>query len=405
VEVIGKGERRLRTILGIAGAVYLFWWFTVEVSLPGSFNPLPGRLLVVGVGAALLVASFWSAAVSRHLSGLFTAWVCLLVAHYTYLLVGNHGDSAWWVGAFVTFAATALCLQSPREVALFSVFSMTCVVYAAAVEGQLTRTIYVPGLATILLLANVTKRSQAAAQEATLRAEAEARSARDAAEAANRDLEAFNYSVAHDLRAPLRAIDGFSGALREDFGSELRPEARLHLDRVRDAAAHMGRLIDGLLSLSRLTGADLHCAPVDLSALARATFERLRASQPERAVEFVVRDGLETPGDRALLGAVLENLLGNAWKFTRDRKDARIELGAADKDGETVYFVRDNGVGFDMAYAAKLFGVFQRLHAPSEFEGTGIGLATVQRIVQRHGGRVWGEGKVGEGACFRFTLT
>jgi len=526
VEVIGKEGRRLRTIVGIAGAVYLLWWFTVEVTLPGSFNPLPGRLLVVGADAALFVASFWSPPVARRLSGLFTAWVCLLVAHYTYLLLGNHGDSAWWVGAFVTFAATSMCLQSPREVALFSVFSLICVIYAAAVEGQLAHTIYVPGLATILLLANITKRSQVAAQDATRqaarartelaaivessadaimatslngvvrtwnrgaeslfgytadeaigrplsfllppdrhgeepallaglakgepapafevprrrkdgrdmdvsiaispvrdpqgglagasvvardisdrkRAEAEAHLARDAAEAANRDLEAFNYSVAHDLRAPLRAIDGFSSALLEDHGGELGAAARLHIDRVRNAAQHMARLIDGLLALGRLTRADLHRTPIDLSDLARATFERLRETQPDRVVEFVVRDGLAKRGNRALLGAALENLLGNAWKFTRDRPDARIEFGASEQDGETVYFVRDNGAGFDMAYASKLFGVFQRLHKSSEFEGTGIGLATVQRIVQRHGGRVWGEGTVGEGACFGFTL-
>jgi PAS domain S-box-containing protein len=526
VEIIGKGDRRLRIIVGIAGAVYLLWWFTVELTLPGAFNPLGGRLLVVGVDVALFAASFWSSAVARRLSGLFTAWVCLLLAHYTYLLIGNHGDSAWWVGAFVTFAAISMCLQSPREVALFSAFALACVIYAAVLERQLAHTIYVPGLATILLLAYITKRSQAAAQDATRqtalvrtelaaivessadaivatslqgvvrtwnrgaerlfgyaadeaigrplsfllppgrqpeesallaglakgepvpafevprrrkdgrdvdvsiamspvhdpqgdlvgasvvardisdrkRAEAEALSARDAAEAANRDLEAFNYSVAHDLRAPLRAIDGFSSALLEDHGGELGAGARLHLDRVRNAAQHMAALIDGLLALGHLTRTDLHRSPVDLSGLAWATFERLRETQPDRVVELVVRDGLASPGDRALLGAALDNLLGNAWKFTRDRTDARIEFGSSEQDGETVYFVRDNGAGFDMAYASKLFGVFERLHLSSEFEGNGIGLATVRRIVERHGGRVWGEGKVGEGACFRFTL-
>jgi light-regulated signal transduction histidine kinase (bacteriophytochrome) len=166
----------------------------------------------------------------------------------------------------------------------------------------------------------------------------------------------------------------------------------------------MGRLIDGLLALSRVTRASLRGQRVDLSDLARTTAERLKESQPDRAVEFVIGGGFTENGDSALVGAVIENLLSNAWKFTRNQPKARIEFGSIQEGGHTAYFVRDNGAGFDMAYAQKLFGVFQRLHTPSEFEGTGIGLATVQRIVRRHGGRVWAEGKVGEGACFHFTL-
>jgi PAS domain S-box-containing protein len=536
LEGVDGGTRRLRIIVGISGGVYLFWWFMVEALLPGSFNPLPGRLLVVGLCGVLLGASYWSRWAASRLSTLFTVWVCVLVAHYSYLLIGNHGDSTWWVGAFVTFAATSMCLQSPREVAVFSLFALGCVLHAAAVDGQLGHSIYVPGLATILLLANITKRSQMIAQDATLqaesarrerrrsdeqrfqlaaivessgdaiiasgldgvirswnkgaerlfgyaaeevigrpisvilppghpgdepalvahhakgepvapfetvrrrkdgsdvdvsvtispirdsggelvgastaardisnwkRAEAEVRHARETAEAANKELEAFSYSVAHDLRTPLRGIDGFSSILLEDYAKTLDAAGQRYLQRVRHAAQHMGRLIDSLLALGRVTRTSIHSQEVDLSELARATAERLKESQPERVVEFVIGDGFTEKGDSTLIGAAIENLLSNAWKFTRDQPNARIEFGALRRGGQHAYFVRDNGAGFDMAFASKLFGVFERLHKPSEFEGTGIGLATVQRIVHRHGGRVWAEGKVGEGACFHFTF-
>ena len=379
--------------------------------------------------------------------------------------MGNHGESTWWVGAFVTFAAASMCLQSRREVAWFSLFALACALVAAAAEGQLRHSIYVPGLATILLLANVTKHSQTIAQDATLRAEragkesrradeqrlqlaaivessgdaivassldgvirswnkaaerlfgytaeemigrpisqllvpgrqaeepslvarlgdgvpvapfetlrrrkdgsdldvsvtvspvreaggklvgasivardisdwkraeAEIRRAREAAEAANRDLEAFNYSVAHDLRAPLRAIDGFSQILLEDHGKILDAAGRGHLQRVRAAAQRMGRLIDSLLALGHVTRVGIRSQRVDLSELARATAERLRESQPDRVVEFVIGEGFTEMGDSALLGAAIENLLSNAWKFTRNQPNARIEFGSVREGG------------------------------------------------------------------------
>jgi PAS domain S-box-containing protein len=536
MDVKTAATRRLRTIVAISGGVYLVWWFMVELLLPGSFNPLPGRLLVVGVNWVLLAASYQSSWVARHLSTLFTAWACLLVYHYSYLVIGNHGDTSWWVGTFVTFAAVGMCLQSAREVAIFSVFALGCVVRAAAMEQQVRHSIYIPGLATILLLANITKRSQIVAHDATLRAErarkqsqkadeqrlqlaaivessgdaiiafsldgtiqswnhgavtlfgysaeevvgrpiwqlfssgrqeddseliarvasgesiepldttrqrkdgtvvdvsvtispirelggavvgasmaardiskrkraeAEAFRAREVAETANRELEAFSYSVAHDLRAPLRGINGFSHTLREEYGDALDQVGHGYLSRVQDAANEMGRLIDALLELGRLSRVGIRKQPVDLSELARATARRLKDLDPGRAVEFVIRDGITDEGDGALLAAAIENLLGNAWKFTRKRPNARIEFGCDQEDGKNVYFVRDNGAGFDMAFASKLFGVFQRLHTQSEFEGTGVGLATVQRIMRRHGGRVWAEGKVDEGACIHFTI-
>jgi PAS domain S-box-containing protein len=222
--------------------------------------------------------------------------------------------------------------------------------------------------------------------------------------ALNRELETFSYSVSHDLRAPLRAIDGFGQALLEEYHTQLDPQGKDYLRRVRAASQRMGQLIDDLLDLSRVTRREMRHEPVDLSTLARLVGAQLRRANPEHRVEFAVAPGLAAEADPHLLRIVLENLLGNAWKFTGGRPDARIEFGAGTEEGRPVYYVRDNGVGFDMAYAAKLFGAFQRLHAMTEFPGTGIGLATVQRIIHRHGGRVWADGAVGEGATFYFTL-
>ncbi|MCW5806678.1 MAG: response regulator [Deltaproteobacteria bacterium] len=228
--------------------------------------------------------------------------------------------------------------------------------------------------------------------------------AKEAVDAANAELESFSYSVAHDLRAPLRSVDGFSRALVEDYGDKLDGEARDYLRFVREAAQRMAQLIDDLLMLSRVGRSELRRQPVDVAALGRAAIARLQRAARDRRVEVVIPDELEDAADPNLLGIVLDNLLGNAWKFTGKRDVPRIELGATARDGARAYFVRDNGVGFDMAHADKLFGVFQRLHATHEFEGTGIGLATVQRIIQRHGGRVWADGAVEAGATFYFTL-
>lgn len=234
--------------------------------------------------------------------------------------------------------------------------------------------------------------------------EAALRRANEMAMAANRELEAFSYSVAHDLRSPLRSIDGFSQALLEDYLDKLDDEGKDYLGRVRAAAQRMAQLIDDLLSLSRVTRSELHRGRVDLSELAREIVAGLRRSNADRDVRFLVQDGLVADADARLVGVALENLLANAWKFTAKKKSATIEVGSTVVDEQVAYFVRDDGAGFDMAYANKLFTAFQRLHAKAEFDGTGIGLATVQRIVLRHGGRVWAEGAIGKGATFWFTL-
>ncbi len=222
--------------------------------------------------------------------------------------------------------------------------------------------------------------------------------------AVNKELESFSYSVSHDLRAPLRGLVGFSQALLEDYDDKLDEQGKHCLSRIAAAGRRMGELIDDLLTLSRVTRSQMQRERVDLSAAAREVAAVLREGQPERKVEFVIADGLTVAGDKPLLEAVLENLLGNAWKFTGGHPTATIEFGVTDVENERVYFVRDDGAGFDMAYADKLFGAFQRLHTEEEFPGTGIGLATVQRIVRRHGGRMWAEGEIEKGATFYFTL-
>jgi two-component system sensor histidine kinase/response regulator len=224
--------------------------------------------------------------------------------------------------------------------------------------------------------------------------------------AVNQELEAFSYSVSHDLRAPLRSIDGFAHALLEDYAASLDEDGQEYLRHVREAAQHMGELIDGLLTLAGVTRSQLRREAVNLSQLARDVGKRLQnhSSDSARQVELRVEEGLSAVGDTRLLENVLQNLLGNAWKFTSNRPEARVEVGKSIRDGVLAFFVRDNGAGFDMTYADRLFGAFQRLHAATEFEGHGIGLATVSRIVRRHGGRIWAEGQTGVGATFYFTL-
>jgi signal transduction histidine kinase len=231
----------------------------------------------------------------------------------------------------------------------------------------------------------------------------EARRQAQATEVANRELEAFSYSVSHDLRGPLRAIDGFSQALIED--EQLSPGGVSNLGRVRAAAQRMSELIDDLLRLSRVSRGALTKNPVDLSAIVEGVLADLRKASPERDVTASIQPGVTAIADARLIRITFENLLGNAWKFTAKTPGARIEFGTReDPERGAVYFVRDNGAGFDMAYADRLFGAFQRLHTDKEFPGTGIGLATVQRIVRRHGGDIWAESAVGEGATFQFTL-
>jgi signal transduction histidine kinase len=250
------------------------------------------------------------------------------------------------------------------------------------------------------------KRLNAEAEVLKLNAELEERVRRRTMqlEEANQELEAFSYSVSHDLRAPLRVIDGFSQVLQEDYGGRIDEEGKSHLDRIRFNAQFMGELIDDMLKLARLSKTEIRAEEIDLSRLARESASDIARAYPKRVVDLVIAEGLTARSDSRLVRAVLDNLFDNAWKFTAPIPRPRVEFGADPGPERHVYFVRDNGVGFDMTYVGKLFGIFQRLHDRNEFPGTGIGLASVQRIIHRLGGRVWAESREGRGAIFHFTL-
>ena len=270
-------------------------------------------------------------------------------------------------------------------------------------QGRLYRDLAGKPVRMMGVVADITDRKQRE-QEFEHHQQELARSNSDLA-AANNELESFSYSVSHDLRAP---------SLGPSTGSAMRcwkiavtgsdDTGKTHLNRIRAATQRMGLLIDDLLNLSRLSRTEMHLQSVDISAIAFSVADEIQKSQPERQIELRVEDGLKTTADPGLLRAVLENLLSNAWKFTSKRASAHIEFGVTHEDGTPAYFVRDDGAGFDPAYSDRLFGAFQRLHSMSEFAGTGVGLATVQRIVQRHGGRIWAKGAVDHGATFYFTL-
>lgn len=260
--------------------------------------------------------------------------------------------------------------------------------------------------AIIEVNSDITAQKEAEHEVRRLNAQLEARVAERTAEltAVNKELEAFSYSVSHDLRAPLRHINGFSLALLEDYEDQLDDEGKMYLTEVRAASQEMAQLIDDVLQLARVTRSEMILELVDLSRLAEKVVSTVRKQDPERRVAVAIEPGLELRGDKRLLEIALVNLLGNAWKFTSKTENARIELGRTTLNQETVFFVRDNGAGFDQAFSDKLFRAFQRLHTGAEFEGTGIGLANVQRVLNRHGGRVWAEGQVGHGATFYFTI-
>jgi signal transduction histidine kinase len=295
-----------------------------------------------------------------------------------------YAQNAGWVSSEV---ATSL-------IVLANTVAITLLLWSAA--RQLNREEGVRRLTQAQLLESERERADELAREVEI-------ATRELA-ASNRELESFSYSVSHDLRAPLRAIDGFSAAILEDHADRLDDDGKRYLERIRAAASRMGKLIDDLLQLAKLTREPLNREAIDVSALVQSIAAELAAHIGQRQVELVVEPGVSGHADSRLLRVVLENLLGNAYKFSSRVDAARVEFGVHDENGERAFFVRDNGAGFDPKYAHKLFGVFQRLHRATDFPGTGVGLATVDRVVRRHGGRVWASSSVGAGATFFFTL-
>jgi light-regulated signal transduction histidine kinase (bacteriophytochrome) len=223
-------------------------------------------------------------------------------------------------------------------------------------------------------------------------------------EAINKELEAFSYSVSHDLRAPLRSIDGFSNKILKDYGDRFDDQAKDYFNRIMNASRKMGTLIDDLLHLARLTRIEMRIETANMSEMAEAIVRELKESAPQRQAEINIRENMVVAADRNLMQIALQNLLGNAWKYSKNQELTKIEFAFYNENGRTIYYIKDNGVGFDMKYADKIFGAFQRLHSVAEFEGTGIGLATVQRIIRRHHGNIWAKSQPGQGTTFYFTL-
>lgn len=398
-------------------------WGRLVVSLTAGLVGAVG-LLLLRQGHTLIAAGavLWGLWLTMASAGVFNGGVSapgliasIVLAAFSALVLGlRHG-------LMLCAATTALCI-------LLVIYERTGHVWVPA-PPEIRAVIYVVlGVMTVVMLWSTASMLRASALRAhaesaqraaaerqlhasqeelrAINAQLEARVAQRTAQlaAANRELEAFSYSVAHDLRAPLRAIDGYTAGLEADFAPLLNEGARRDVERIRAGCRRMGEQIDGLLRLSRLSRAELHRRPIDLGAVAATVVEALRQAHSSRMVEVEIAPDLIGDADPDLARVLLENLIGNAWKYTAKTSPARIEIGRGAVDGQVAFFVRDNGAGFDMAYADKLFVAFQRLHGAHEFEGNGIGLATVQRIINRHGGRVWAEAAVGKGATFWFTI-
>jgi light-regulated signal transduction histidine kinase (bacteriophytochrome) len=301
------------------------------------------------------------------------------------------------VGSYITVLVVCAILQTASSLLIYSLCVAALSAFVNSRAQQLPYVVFMPGMMTILVFANIGLRGRLKTLEERRRAEA-------ALQRANSELESFSYSIAHDLRSPLRGMNGYAQILLEDYGDKLDAEAKVHLEAIRKSAVRMAGIIDALLSLAGLSRREPKEEWVDLSDSTRASAAALAQANPERTVEVVVEDGLAALSDRQMFGTLIDNLLGNAWKFTQKASAPRIEFGSAEVAGAKALFVKDNGAGFDMAHAGKMFAPFQRLHEATEYPGYGIGLATVQRIVQRLGGRVWAEGAVNQGATFYFTL-
>jgi signal transduction histidine kinase len=317
-------------------------------------------------------------------------WVAVAFALFILLCASSHATDVWTLWS-PDYGIQVLVKAATAAVSVFT---------AIALWPLLPKALALPSAAQMEAVNSALRREN----DDRKRAEASLRATEAELRAANKELESFAYAVSHDLRAPLRAMTGFSEALIEDFGSQLKPDAQGYLEQIGDAGRHMGELIDGILHLSRATRGQLQRAWIDLSALAEKVRRELEQSEPDRRMTWSIEKGLGVWGDRRMIEVVVRNLLSNAWKYSAGATEPSIRVHAEDKRGQRFFSVTDNGAGFDMAYAEKLFQPFQRLHRSDEFPGIGIGLSTVYRIIQRHGGLIVAQGAVGKGATFQFFL-
>jgi PAS domain S-box-containing protein len=409
----GESERIVNSVAALGRHFELFVWR----SGPGRFATVLSdvterkRAEEALLRMSAMVESSDDAIIGKTLEGVITSWNLGAERLYGYTapeVVGRHISVLVPAGHPDEIAGTLRRLANGERVEQFEAVRRrkdgSLVDVSLKISPIVNASGNVVGASTIAR--DITERKRAEEEIRRLNADVEERVRRRTAqlEAANKELEAFAYSVSHDLRTPLRGIDGWSLALVEDYGSQLDEKAHGYVDRVRAETQRMGSLIDDLLQLSRVTRSEMATGAVDLTSIGRTIAARLIKTNSGRRIEFTIAGGLAPSGDARLLEIALENLFSNAVKFTGTRAEARIEFGRTEHAGERPFYVRDNGVGFDMAFAGTLFGAFQRLHKTSEFPGTGIGLATVQRIIHRHGGRVWAEAKPDRGATFYFTL-
>jgi signal transduction histidine kinase len=360
-------------------------------------------MLVASLGIVAMVYFDPTPTKNYYYSGI----LLLIMAAFTFISLRLLYAISWAIATTVAYEVVAIFANhtDPNILAQNS-FNIIATIIIGAFSNYLMENYQRRDFLNALLLGYENRRLQKASHELSLvhnQLEQKVADRTLLLETALREQESFSYSVSHDLRAPLRHINSYNAIVLEDFGDLLPHEAHAFLDRSRIATQHMGKLIDGLLELSRISRATLAKGTVSLSDLATAVSNSLFEAEPHRAVEFVIGEGLLAQGDRSLLMQIMVNLLGNAWKYTATNPSVCIQFGKEVDGDKDIFYIKDNGVGFDMAYSDKLFGAFQRLHG-SEYEGTGIGLATVKRIVDRHGGKVWADSKVNEGATFYFSL-
>jgi signal transduction histidine kinase len=392
------------------GAVYLVWWAAVEVLLPGSYNPLPGRLGVVVAIWSIVAGSYASAWVRDHIRLLWACGLWLLTAHYYYLFYENGGDINWVVGSFITVTAVSLAMMTRATLFTYSAFAAVLSIVLVIALPALRSSVFVPGLFTVLLQANIGLNSRlavlrdlAASNEERARQADALRRANEALVRSNQDLQRFAYIASHDLQTPLRSIASFVDLLRSTYGDALDAQARDWLARTATSVEHLQLLIRDLLEYSRLETESREFEKVSMrDALDRAR-SLLEAEVSEASAVVTAGELPDVTGDRMQLVQLLCNLVGNAVKY-RGSEAPRVHITATTRDDDWLFEVRDNGIGIAAKHHVHVFEIFKRLHDQKQYPGTGIGLAICRRVIDRHGGRIWVESKLGEGSAFFFTI-